>query len=235
VGLKLRYNLFHGVPAEPVFHALKSFWAQRHHELRTTAPRSVPDAAWDEYRLYQPLGGWTLLDWDGGWEWELRRQAQLHVSRALACPGLLVFVYDGDFWGYELFNVGSAVDHFVQDPEASGWFPGHASSGRPDIFAAQLPAAHLQPADVAPYLVPKPDHRDGDREWDRRARAGDEFTRGDECAVVDFLRMLGVGVELRDYGGRRYVTPLALPYRAFKVVSIGRQSRADGQSGVAPV
>jgi hypothetical protein len=132
-----------------------------------------------------------------------------------------VFVYDGDYWGYELFNTGSAVDHFVQNQEASGWFPSHACSGQPDVFAAQFLAACLRPADIAPYLVPMPDDWD-DLEWDRPARVGDEFTRGDECAVVDFLRMLGVGIELRDYGGQRYVSPLAAPYRAFKVISLDK-------------
>lgn len=29
-------------------------------------------------------------------------------------------------------------------------------------------------------------------------RPGDEFGRFDECAVLDFLRALGVGVDLRD-------------------------------------
>ena len=216
MGLALRYNLFYSVEAEQVYQALASFWAQRHCRLRTT-PLQPPRGA---YTLYEPRADWTLLDWDGGWEWELRRQAQLHVSRVLGCAGLLVFVYDGDYWGYEVFYAGVAVDHFVQDSAATGWFPGYDCSGRPHVLAAQFPGAHLRPADIATYLTPIPENWDTDLEWNRPARTGDEFSRGDECAVVDFLRMLGVGVELRDDGnGRRRVTPTATRRIAFELIS----------------
>lgn len=66
----------------------------------------------------------------------------------------------------------------------------------------------LSPADVAPYLVQKPDldlypplpDETWWQEWKRLdvpVRLGDEFTRFDECAVLDFLRLLRVRVELR--------------------------------------
>jgi hypothetical protein len=84
-----------------VYAALESFWTERDRQILTTALRPPPEAVWDEYLLYQRQYGWTLLEWDGGWEWELRREAQLRVSRVLGCSGLLVFVYDGDYWGYE--------------------------------------------------------------------------------------------------------------------------------------
>jgi hypothetical protein len=42
------------------------------------------------------------------------------------------------------------------------------------------------------------------------AREGDEFAGFDECAVIDFLRMLGVHIELRDH----YVTLQAPRFRA---------------------
>jgi hypothetical protein len=65
-----------------------------------------------------------------------------------------------------------------------------------------------------------PEDWDIDPEWNAPARSGDQFTRGAECAVLDFLQMLGVGIELRDYGNQqRYVTPLAPHWRAFKVVT----------------
>lgn len=92
MGLKPRCNLFHAVDAEPVYQALVSFWEQRHSRLQAIAP-----AARDAYRLHGQRGGWALLDWDAGWEWTLRREAQLHVSRVLGCAGLLVFMYDGDY------------------------------------------------------------------------------------------------------------------------------------------
>lgn len=46
---------------------------------------------------------------------------------------------------------------------------------------------------------------------------------GDECAVVDFLRMLGVGIERGDDGKEsRYVTPLASLLKALGVVAAER-------------
>lgn len=219
MGLKLRYNLFFEVESQEVYAALKSYWDGRGRQLLATALRPPPDLKSDGYKLHQRHGGWTLLSWDSGWEWELRREAQLHVSRVLGCAGLLVFVYDGDYWGYELFNDGREVDHFVLDPDAAGWFPGRLCSGDPDLFAAQFPAAGLQPADIASYLVSMPDDWE-DPAWNQPARAGDQFTRGDECAVLDFLRMLGVGIELRSFTNtRRQVTPLAPLWRSFKVAN----------------
>jgi hypothetical protein len=49
---------------------------------------------------------WTVLDSHGGWEWEIRRRAQFHVSRVLNISGLLLYVFDGDYWFYELFANG---------------------------------------------------------------------------------------------------------------------------------
>jgi len=90
------------------------------------------------------------------------------------------------------------------------------------LFAVQFPAACLRPTDIAPYLLPTPEAWDTDPEWDAPARPGDQFTRGGECSVLDFLRLLGIGIELRDYGNQqRYVTPLAPRWRAFKVVASG--------------
>jgi hypothetical protein len=87
------------------------------------------------------------------------------------------------------------------------------------LFASQFPAAGLQTVDIASYLVPMPENWE-DPEWNRPARVGDQFTRGAECGVLDFLRMLGVGIELRSYGIMgRYVTPLAPRWRSFKVVT----------------
>ncbi len=206
MGLKLRLNLFSGTDAQAVYVALESFWTAQGYRL---------EAGPGGYVLHETRDGWTQLDWDAGWEWDLRRKAQLHVSRVLDRPGLLVFVYDGDYWGYELFARGEEVDHFVQDPERTGWFPDRDCTGRPELVAAQFPAHGLRPSDVAPYLVPRPDDWwPDDGIWDAPARPGDEYGRGAECAVLDFLRLLGVRIGLRE----RYVTPAAPAWKAFRVV-----------------
>lgn len=169
----------------------------------------------------------TVLSLDGGWEWDVRRQAQFHISRELACQGFLIFVYDGDYWGYEFFQNGIARDHFLQQEEiCSGidWFPGKACQGYPGLIAEEFP--QLGEATLADYLMRDPLWTKTDRELttlefearsaehrslDVPVRAGDEFTRFDECAVLDFLRYLGVRVELRDH----YVSLSAPVFRSF--------------------
>jgi hypothetical protein len=130
-----------------------------------------------------------------------------------------VFVYDGDYWGYELFERGVAVDWFVQSPEHR-WFPAKDERGRPEAVVAAFPELTLDRAYVAAYLVQCPDDEDDEERWNARERwdvpapPGDRFARGDECAVLDFLGLLGVGVDVVE-GRVRWRAPLS---RRFMVV-----------------
>jgi hypothetical protein len=190
MGLKLRYNLFHDTTAAVVYGAYSSFYAQRGRPLQLTGKETR------RLDFYQENNGWVVVCLDGGWEWKERRQAQLFVSRHQWCPGFLVFVYDGSYWGYEFFDHGDVFDHFVQ--ESTGQpigFPGADCRGRPEVVAEHL--SFLRAEDIAAYLVQKHDLAIP-AGMDVPARTGDEFCRFDECAVLDFLRMLGVRVELRD-------------------------------------
>lgn len=197
MGLKLRYNLFHDVSAPSVWGALKSFYRGR--ELEPS------DDSAHNYQLHEEDGRWTLLSWDGGWEWVTRRNAQLHVSERLRCAGLLVFVYDGEYWGYELFENGQVKNRFVQVPEQD-WFPGDSCIGDPTLIASCFP--EISAESIAPYLAQK---TAGARRLP--PRPGDQFGPFDECSVVDFLRTLGVRVDLRD----DYVTPAARIYKQFAI------------------
>ena len=203
MGLALRYNLFHGVDARSVYGALSAYWASRRHRLAERMPRTPPLRAADEYVLHEQRDGWTLLSWDGGWEWTRRREAQLHVSRALGCLGLLVFVYDGRYWGYELFDRGDMVDRFVQEPE-HGRGPEEPNAdeecpGRPELVAAARPDRPL-PADAVAAVM------------HRRTSPGGH-------GALDLLRLLGV--ELRAGEADEpwwYVDPVAARWRAFAIV-----------------
>ncbi|NMO53710.1 hypothetical protein HH310_21305 [Actinoplanes sp. TBRC 11911] len=194
MGLFMRLNVFRGVSHDDVYAALTDFWSRQDRQVE----RVAPDARADAFDLYEQRDGWTLLDWTSGWEWTLRRQAQFHVSEVLGCAGALVFVYDGDYWGYELFERGVAVDWFGQSPEGD-WFPGKDSRGRPEAVVAAFPELALDRADVAAYLAQSPGDEDDEERWDAKerwdvpARPGDRFARGDESAVLDFLELLGVG------------------------------------------
>jgi hypothetical protein len=190
MGLKLRYNLFHDTTAAAVYGAFVSFYQKRGRPLQLSHDDS------DGYRFYREHNGWVVVDWDAGWEWKERREAQLLVSQRLCCPGFLIFVYDGDYWGYEFFDRGKVFDHFVQESESQPiWFPGEDCRGNAGVLAEHLPSIRIE--DIEPYLMQMHDWV-MPKDMNVPARPGDEFRRFDECAVLDFLRMLGVPVQLRD-------------------------------------
>jgi hypothetical protein len=213
MGLKLRLNLFHDVSAKDVYGAFARFYGGRGQRLLDKGDE------FHEFALYERDGPWTLVNLDGGWEWVVRRQAQLLVSQALACRGFLVFVYDGDYWGYEFFKNGKVLDRFVQDEDPCtgvDWFAGESCAGNPNLIAQEFP--NLSVADIFAYLVRDPVwakyEETGDKVADDNAhrarwadhnrlnvpvRPSDEFRRFDECGVLDFLRFLGIRVELVDH------------------------------------
>jgi hypothetical protein len=191
VGLALRLNAFRDVEAPDVYGALATFYEKRGAVL-------VPERdGRRSHDLRERQGRWCVLEWDAGWEWQVRREAQLHVSRQLGVAGLLVFVYDGDYWGYELFDRGEAKDHFVQtamDPVIT--FPGEDCTGNAAVLAQTL---GLKEADVAPYLARWHGWHERAKRAHERARPSDEFTRWEECAALDFLRAIGIDVTLAGY------------------------------------
>jgi hypothetical protein len=46
-----------------------------------------------------------------------------------------------------------------------------------------------------------------------RPRPGDQFKRFDECAVMDFLKLIRVGIEIRPEGSRFGTVQLTAPAR----------------------
>jgi hypothetical protein len=197
VGLFIRINAFRGVSHADVYATLAEFWSWHNRQVEPVQP----DTGHDAFDLYEERDGWTLMRWTAGWEWKLRRKAQLHVSEALGCSGILVFVYDGDVWGYELFDRGTAVDWFNQWPlEGNTWFPAKDLSGQPEAVIAAFPDLALDRSDVATYLAQRPDDEEAGEMWDVPARPGDRFRRGDEYAMLDFLSLLGVTIDVTKQG-----------------------------------
>ena len=216
MGLSLAYNLFYEVQQDKVFDALKRFYTQKGFVLdQSDEPEDEIDRARnddDALEVFKSNGGWTVLTLDRGWVWqrELRREAQLAVSRQLSCSGFLIRVYDGDYWEYELFSNGIWLDHFVQEVETSEGKPPGTNAGSPAAIVSTFP--WLKVDDVVPYLVQE--NWDDPEERQRLnvpAREGDEFCRFDECSVLDFLRLLGLKVDMIDHS-----VTLATPvYREF--------------------
>ncbi len=202
MGLSLAYNLFYGVLPEDIFEALERFYVQKgfvleklyEHENRLEKTMYDDD---DALNIFQPNGGWTVLTLNCGWAWkrEIRREAELSVSRELSCSGFLIRVYDGDYWEYELFDKGKMLDYFVQEVETSEGRPPGTDAGNPEAIVSVFPWLNVN--EVSPYLVQEnwddPEER---RRLDVPARPGDEFSRFDECSVLDFLRLLGIKVNL---------------------------------------
>jgi hypothetical protein len=221
MGLKLRLHLFYKVDPAEVYEALSECYEDHGWPLQViqqSQSRDAPHELW----LHERDGDWTVLDSHGGWEWEMRRKAQLHVSRVLHTTGVLVWVVDGDYWVYELFADGVVLDDFTQDAwDDELWIPETGSHGDPALLARQFPWIRLE--DAAAYLVRTPTRVDEqgekDVDWaeyqrlDVPPRPGDEFTRFDECAALDFLRLLGIRVALRD----RYVRLLSPIWRTFRI------------------
>jgi hypothetical protein len=198
--MKLRYNLFFAVKHEDMYRAYEQYsLAERGHRLVPLKNTAPPYRPFDAYALYRSDGCWTLLNWCGGWEWKLRRQAQLYVSSLLGCPGLLVFVFGG-YWGYELFNAGHILDHFVQRSDECGtWFPGYDCRGNSELFVDQFrPWLNLKKGALAAYLVQEP----------VEMRLG----------IFDFLSFLGLRIKWQRYKYGSYMAPLAPVWRTFEIV-----------------
>jgi len=209
--LFLRLNLFHDVEAQHVFGALVRFYGERGAAPVDGGLRG------ERLELYQRRGHWCALDWDRAWEWKLGRDAQLFVSKELGVAGLLILVYEGRYWAYELFRNGEVADRFVQCPPEDAdltWFPGGGNLGDPAAIVACF--SELSLADVSPYLVQKPlfgaGHRERFVELHAPVRPGDEFRRFDKLAVFDFLRALGVESPIEEEERWRYGSEL---FRAF--------------------
>ncbi|MFC9634307.1 hypothetical protein ACFTY8_34885 [Streptomyces mirabilis] len=204
MGTFRRTNLFYGVDHERVYTALEEFWQQEGHSLEGLRDDDAHRHYYgDYYTLHEQRDGWTVLDWNKGWEWDLRRRAQLHVSRVHDCPGLLVFIYDDDFWGCELFNHGAVVDQFQQQTDNIGSFFGDLPcQGRPDLLLAQFPALDLDVEHARAYLThysiddPAYEDIDWEDEHDPRnspVRPGDAFGRLEGGVYWEFQDFLGVG------------------------------------------
>ncbi len=214
VGLKLRYNLFYKVSPADVYSSYWHFYSLQHAALIDK------NDLFERYELYEPNAGWAILSWNAGWEWEIRRAAQLFVSKELQCPGFLIFVYDGDYWGYELFKDGTVLDHFVSNMDEGKWhFPDDPCTGNAQLLATYLD--WLSASDIVPYLVQYPDFDGTDlpkfqryeAELDIPPRPGDEFSRFSDLAALNFLRLLGIRIGVVN----GYVTPQTPLWRQFGI------------------
>lgn len=186
MGYSLNLSLFRDVDASDVYTALIN------HCSRSGLELLPPKNPREQFVLHRTIDRWCVLKVPIGWDWNSQRNLQRDVGKLLWARSLILFSYDGDYWGYELFNADKSVDCFLQSSEETErWFPGHRAVGNPEIFSAELEVSNT---DAAAYIQQKP----SGIPWEQlqRAntpvRAGDKFARYDECAVLDFTNFLKI-------------------------------------------
>lgn len=110
-------------------------------------------------------------------------------SRVLRGPVLLLFIYDGDHWGYDFYQSGQKLDCFDTVPDydcAITESQRQSKTGKPEVLARYFPVLSR---DIQNYFVFwTQEDLDG---AGRLAYSGDRFPRGDCWQMTDFLARLG--------------------------------------------
>ena len=104
-------------------------------------------------------------------------------------PVMLLYVYDGDYWGYD-FYAGREEDHFSARPGALGPIsPAEKQrlSGNPKALAGWFPTWDMER--IGRYLVHWSDLDEAALE--ETACSGDQFPYGDCWQMADFMDRLG--------------------------------------------
>ncbi len=98
---------------------------------------------------------------------------------------LLLYIYDGDYWGYELYDKGAFTDQFNPVPDYFDQVSEEdlkKSEGNAQIIASYF---HVEQASIEKYLV-----RWSEDTMDVKAYEDDEFGYED-WQMADFMRKLG--------------------------------------------
>lgn len=111
------------------------------------------------------------------------------VSKELGNAVLLLYIYDGDYWGYFLYDNGAEIDRFVPMPdyfEEVSEADMQQMKGNADVIAKYF---HVDKDSFEKYLV----FWTGDMMDDYSAKAyeDDEFGQCEDWQMTDFMRKLG--------------------------------------------
>ena len=134
-----------------------------------------PEACcWHEYKKGPAV---QLSDYANGWETAER------LSDGMDGPVLLAYIYDDDFWGYDLWQKGRELDQFatVHDYFDENQPPHKAGDAK--IVGGCF---GVEPRKLERYLVPWEEDM-----MDQYAYGGDRYFIGDSWQMADFLRALG--------------------------------------------
>lgn len=115
------------------------------------------------------------------------------ISEELGKAVLLLYIYDGDFWGYYFYDKGLEIDRFVPMPD-------YFDETTPDDMAQMKGNAgiiakyfHVDKASIEKYIVFWTNAMR--RSYSEKAYADDEFGQCEDWQMVDFMRKLGYPYE----------------------------------------
>lgn len=115
------------------------------------------------------------------------------LSEELSKAVLLLYIYDGDYWGYFLYDKGLEIDRFVPMPdyfETVSKEEKQQMKGNVDIIAKYF---HVDKASIEKYIVFWTDKMMND--YSAKAYEDDEFGQCEDWQMVDFMRKLGYPYE----------------------------------------
>lgn len=110
------------------------------------------------------------------------------LSADLPCPVMLLFTYDGDYWGYFLGEHGVEADRFQANPD---YFAPVEPPSKPGNAALIARIFGVDSAAIENYLRPWEEPESGCRAYE-----GDAFTIGDCWQFADFMNALGFDFDL---------------------------------------
>ncbi len=148
--------------------------------LRQAADLPELDIHLDQCRWHGfPKGPAALLN-DGCCGYESLAE---ELSGTAPGPVMVLYMYDGDYWGYLFYQNGAALDQFSSLPDYFGEGSPPDCPGNAELLAKLFGV----PADsIAPYVRPWREEAMGGF-----ARQGDQFEIGDCWQLADFLEALG--------------------------------------------
>lgn len=115
------------------------------------------------------------------------------ISEELGKAVLLLYIYDGDYWGYFLYDKGLEIDRFVPMPDYFDEVTQDEMAqmkGNAGIIANYF---HVDKASIEKYIVFWTNSMR--RNYSDKAYADDEFGQCEDWQMVDFMRKLGYPYE----------------------------------------
>ncbi|MCI9120701.1 MAG: hypothetical protein HFG00_04135 [Oscillibacter sp.] len=134
------------------------------------------------WQTYEKGPAVELNDWANGYETAGRLSGGPDGS-GLEGPVLLAYIYDDDYWGYELWHKGQELDQFAS---VHDYFDEGSPPNKPGDAETVAQCFGVEPERIERYLIPWEDEDTGNY-----AYHADQAAAGDSWQMADFLNALG--------------------------------------------